>query len=184
MVGGSTLQSGHAIRLRAGFPSVEIGWAMALHRRIDLMAHLGAVYSSPAELGDWIAGGGGGVAARFALLEGPTALAATVRFGAIGYGEGFGNAAMLDLGSPGLELSIRLNSRLAAHAGLRVALFYVSRPAKFLGGFEGRGGFTLRVLAALSLFVDGSLGATLEDDQENANLTFALTSGLEYLFGR
>lgn len=190
-IGGATLGRGHALYLTAGYPTTTLGWAMALHPRVDLGVHAEVVYGHPAWLGEEMYGGGGGVRARVALLRGRTSLAVVVDLAALAFAEGTGVAALVDLGSPALEISFRLGPRLALHAGLAVPLHYVSAVSSqfatrshLLGGFEARGGVTAEVRPGLSLIGSVAWGATIWSAQDHATARLEVLFGLEYRLGR
>jgi len=186
-IGGATLGRGHVLWLAAGYPTTSLGWAVALHPLVDLGLHAEVVYGSPAWLGEEMLGGGGGVRARVALLRGRASVALVVDLAATAYAEGTGVAALVDLGSPALDLSFRLGPRLALHAGIGVPIHYVSSVSsafatstRVLGGFEARGGVTAVVRPGLALVGSVACGATIWSSRDHATARLEVLVGLEY----
>jgi hypothetical protein len=182
-IGGSTLDRGHVIWIAGGYPSLGLGWGMAVHPLVDLMVHAELLYGSPNEVDDTIVGGGGGVRARVALLRGRTSAAVTVDLAADAYGEGGGAAALLDLVSPGAELSFRLSPAIAIHTRIQVALAYATQPNTFFGGFEVGAGVTVGLTSHLAFFGTASTGATLSTSSGHGAVRLEALVGLEYRLG-
>lgn len=160
-LGGATLRQGHLLSLSAGFPRVRLGWLGAVHPAIDLGLYLEMDYNHPAELGEPFIGGGGGGVARFALARGRASVAIVVDFSALAFSEGGGAALLLELGSPALELSLRVADRVAIHAAVGANIEYVTAQSQLFGGFEARGGVTIGLTNRWALFATVSYGMTV-----------------------
>lgn len=154
-----------------------------MHPWVDLLLHGEVTLGHPAQVDRLIVGGGGGLAGRLGLVRGRTSLAVTARLGATAYGEGGGAAALVDIVSPGIDLSFRVTGRAALHTGLRVVLGYVTEPAAFVGGFEGRFGLTIGLTDSLALLGSIASGATLWGAQGPATARLEVMVGLEVRLG-
>jgi hypothetical protein len=182
--GGATLDSGHVAWIALGYPDMGLGWGMALHPRVDLLVGANVVLGHPAQVDRLVVGGGGGLVARFGLIRGRTSLAATARLSATAYGEGGGVAALVELLSPGVDLSFRLGPAVALHAGIRLVLEYITEPAAMIGGFEAHGAVSVRLSRHLGLVGGLSVGGSLQNTRDSATARAQATVGLEYLFAR
>jgi hypothetical protein len=190
-IGGATLDQGHAIWLATGYPRTSIGWAMALHPVFDLGVDAEVVYGSPVVLGDSMIGGGGGVHGRVALVRGRLSAALSFGVSAIAFFQGGDSAALIDMGSPSAEISIRFSDRFALHASLRLVLQYITAPvlqyittpAQFIGGFEGGAGATVALGERLALFFSLDYGTTMWRAQESGTARLDITLGVEYRLG-
>jgi hypothetical protein len=150
---------------------------------VDLLLHAEVDVGHPAQIDHLVVGGGGGVVARLGLVRGRTSLALSARLGATAYGEGSGVAVLLDIVSPGADVSLRLTDRAAIHAGLRVVLGYVTEPADVIGGFEARVGASVRLAGRLGLFGTVGGGGTLWSAHQPATARLEAVVGLEYVIG-
>ena len=182
-LGGATRDRGHIFWIGAGYPALELGWGMALHPIVDIMVHAELLYGSPNQVEETIFGGGGGVRARVALLRGRTSAAVTMDLSADAFGEGGGAGALLDLVSPGAEISFRLNNWLAIHARLQLVLCYVTRPSRFYGGFEVGAGVTMKLSRSLSFFGVASTGTSLGSADDPGTVRLDIRVGLELRLG-
>jgi hypothetical protein len=178
-IGGATLNQGHLLFLAAGFPRTTLGWLGNLHPMVDLGLYLELTYAHPAQLGEELIGGGGGGIARFALLRGRASVAIVLDVSAVAFAEGRGAAVMIELGSPSLELSFRLNDRLAVHGAVGVKIEYVTVHGQLLGGVEARGGVTFRVAERWALFGTAAYGLSVT----NLNTYQEASPRLEALVG-
>lgn len=181
--GGATLDRGHIFWIGAGYPMFEIGWGMALHPLVDIMVHAELLYGSPNEVDDTIIGGGGGVRTRVALVRGRTSAAVTMDLSADAFGEGGGAGALLDLVSPGVELSFRVTPWISIHARMQLVLCYVTRPARFFGGFEIGTGVTIKLTRSLSFFGSASTGTSLSNADDPGAVRLDVIVGLEFRLG-
>ncbi len=182
-LGGATLDDGHVLWFIAGYPSLSLGWGVAVHPRIDLGVLALVAYSDPAHLGESLVGGGGGLRVRFGLIRGRLSLSAIVDLNATAYTEARGTAALLHLGSPTLALSIRLADRVALHVSIRAVIQYVTAPAELIGGVEGAGGVTIGLTRRFALLASVSYGTTLGAPHSPGAGRLEALIGLEYRLG-
>lgn len=190
-IGGATLDQGHMISLSTGYPRTSIGWAMALHPLFDLGVSVDVFYGSPVVLGDAMIGGGGGVHGRVALARGRLSAALAFGVSAIAFGAGGGAAAIIDMGSPSAEISIRLGDRFALHTSLQLVLQYITAPvlqyittpAQVIGGFEGEAGATVGLGERLALVFSVAYGMTIWQAQESGKPRLEVIAGVEYRLG-
>ncbi len=182
-LGGATLDVGHVLWLSGGYPMLGVGWGMAVHPLVDLMVHGELIYGSPNQVDRSIVGGGGGVRARIALLRGRTSAAITLDAAADAYVEGSGAAALIDLISPGVEISFRLGPSIALHTRMQVVLGLITRPMDLTGGFEVGAGVTVGLTRALAFIATVSTGVTLSGADEPATVRLEALVGLEYRLG-
>jgi len=184
-LGGATLNHGHQLSLAAGFPRTTLGWLAAAHPSVDLGIYLELIYSHPAQLGEELIGGGGGVVARFALLRGRTSIAIVLDFSASAFAEGRGAAVLIGLGSPSLQISFRLNDRLAVHGVVGAKIDYVTVLNQLFGGVEARGGVTLRLNERWALFGTAAYGLSVHnlDTHQQASVHLEALLGVELALG-
>lgn len=182
-LGGATLGQGHVLWIAAGYPVTGIGWAVALHPRFDLGVNANVSYGNPANIGEGLFGGGGGVTGRFALLRGRTSAALNFGLAATAFSEGSGAAAFVDLGSPAVMLSFRVARLVAIHGGIRVVLHYITEPADFVGGFEARGGTTIGLTSHLALTLSAAFGMTIWGPYDPGTARVEVMAGVEYRLG-
>lgn len=182
-IGGSTLNQGHVIWVGGGFPWLGVGWGMAVHPLVDILVHAELLYGSPNQVDETILGGGGGIRARVALLRGRTSAAITMDLAADAYAEGGGAAALLDLVSPGAEVSFRLSPSIAIHTRIQITLAYVTQPDEFYGGFEVGAGVTVGLTSSLAFFGSASTGTSLSTLNDPGAVRLELLVGLEYRIG-
>jgi hypothetical protein len=182
-LGGATLGRGHSLWLLAGFPTTAVGWTVAVHPRVDLTVLGQVAYGDPARLGEPLVGGGGGGRARFALARGRLSVAAVVDLGAVAYSESHGSAALVDILSPTLALSMRLGDRVALHANVRAVLQLVTAPAELIGGVEAGLGATVGLTRGLALLVSASYGTSISAPYGPGAGRLAALVGLEYRLG-
>lgn len=190
-IGGATLDEGHLIWLSTGYPRTSIGWAMALHPLFDLGVTADVVYGSPVVLGDAMIGGGGGVQGRVALARGRLSAALSFGVSALAFRAGGGAAALIDLGSPSAEISIRFGDRFALHASLQLVLQYITAPvlqyittpAQVIGGFEAGAGATVALGERLALVFSIDYGMMLWQVQESGVAHLEVIVGVEYRLG-
>jgi hypothetical protein len=179
-VGGASLGRGHVAWIGLGYPRAALGWGVAVHQRVDLLLEAEAAFGHPAQSDRLIWGGGGGLTLRVGVLRGRTSLALSARAAATVYAEGGGVAVLLDLLSPGVELSLRLSPIVALHASLRVPLHYLTQPPSFGGGYEARCGVSVVVWRDLAVFTVIGAGATLWSVHGAGSPRVEAVAGIEY----